>query len=76
MQFKDLNIMPEILRALKNENYKIPTPIQEEAIPCLLYTSRAARVLDPAYALFDVCLHKNQPPCLNVDSLLPEGGYQ
>lgn len=33
MQFKDLNIMPEILRALKNENYKIPTPIQEEAIP-------------------------------------------
>ena len=34
---------------------------------------RAARVLDPAYALFDVCLHKNQPPCLNVNSLLPEG---
>ena len=36
MQFKDLNIMPEILRALKNENYKIPTPIQEEAIPVVL----------------------------------------
>lgn len=36
MQFKDLNIMPEILKALKQENYKIPTPIQEEAIPVVL----------------------------------------
>ena len=36
MQFKELNIMPEILKALENENYKIPTPIQEEAIPVVL----------------------------------------
>ena len=27
MQFKDLNIMPEILRALKNENYKKNKPM-------------------------------------------------
>lgn len=33
MTFKDLNIMPPILRALANENYDRPTPIQEQAIP-------------------------------------------
>ena len=36
MQFKELNIMPEILKALEKENYEIPTPIQEEAIPVVL----------------------------------------
>lgn len=36
MQFKDLNIMPEIIKALEKENYDIPTPIQEEAIPVIL----------------------------------------
>lgn len=36
MQFKELNIMPEILKALKEENYSVPTPIQEEAIPIIL----------------------------------------
>ena len=36
MQFKELNIMPSIIRALEKENYEIPTPIQEEAIPVVL----------------------------------------
>ncbi len=36
MQFKELNIIPEILRALSDEHYKIPTPIQEKAIPEVL----------------------------------------
>ncbi|HKL98675.1 MAG TPA: DEAD/DEAH box helicase [Mobilitalea sp.] len=36
MQFSELNIMPSILRALKEEEYEIPTPIQEEAIPVVL----------------------------------------
>jgi ATP-dependent RNA helicase RhlE len=36
MQFKDLNLLPSILRALEKENYKEPTPIQEQAIPTVL----------------------------------------
>jgi ATP-dependent RNA helicase RhlE len=36
MQFKELNIIPSILKALSNENYTAPTPIQEEAIPVIL----------------------------------------
>lgn len=36
MQFKDLNIMPEIIKALEQESYEVPTPIQEEAIPVIL----------------------------------------
>ena len=36
MQFKDLDIMPEIIKALEKESYDIPTPIQEEAIPVVL----------------------------------------
>jgi ATP-dependent RNA helicase RhlE len=36
MQFKELNIIPSILKALNNENYTAPTPIQEEAIPVIL----------------------------------------
>ncbi len=36
MQFKELSVMPAILKALENENYSVPTPIQEEAIPAIL----------------------------------------
>lgn len=36
MTFKDLNIIPAILKALSNENYTSPTPIQEQAIPPVL----------------------------------------
>jgi ATP-dependent RNA helicase RhlE len=36
MTFNDLNIMPEILKALSKENYTTPTPIQEQAIPAVL----------------------------------------
>lgn len=36
MQFKDLNIMPDIIKALEKEQYKTPTPIQKEAIPVVL----------------------------------------
>ena len=33
MTFKELNIIPPILRALEHERYVTPTPIQEQAIP-------------------------------------------
>lgn len=36
MQFKELNVMPNILKALEKEHYEVPTPIQEEAIPIIL----------------------------------------
>jgi len=36
MNFKDLNISPKILDALEKENYAVPTPIQEQAIPLVL----------------------------------------
>lgn len=36
MQFKELNIIPPILKALEKENYEVPTPIQEQAIPVVL----------------------------------------
>jgi ATP-dependent RNA helicase RhlE len=36
MTFKDLGVIPPILKALANEGYDNPTPIQEQAIPILL----------------------------------------
>jgi ATP-dependent RNA helicase RhlE len=36
MQFQNLNIIEPILRAIKDEGYIIPTPIQEQAIPIVL----------------------------------------
>ena len=36
MQFKELNVIPAVLKALEKENYTVPTPIQEKAIPCIL----------------------------------------
>jgi len=36
MTFNDLEIIPEILKALSKENYTTPTPIQEQAIPAIL----------------------------------------
>ncbi|MFA6759090.1 MAG: DEAD/DEAH box helicase [Bacteroidales bacterium] len=36
MTFKDLKIIEPVLKALINEGYTIPTPIQEQAIPILL----------------------------------------
>ncbi len=39
MNFNDLNIIPEILKAIKEENYIEPTPIQQKAIPVILQKS-------------------------------------
>ncbi|MDF2650047.1 MAG: box helicase [Paenibacillus sp.] len=36
MTFNDLNLIPEILKALSKENYTTPTPIQQQAIPAVL----------------------------------------
>jgi len=36
MQFENLKIIEPILRALREEGYEVPTPIQEQAIPPLL----------------------------------------
>ena len=34
--FKELNLIPELQRALSKQKYKIPTPIQKKSIPSLL----------------------------------------
>jgi ATP-dependent RNA helicase RhlE len=36
MSFKNLGIIPEILKAVEHEGYDTPSPIQEQAIPVLL----------------------------------------
>ncbi len=36
MQFQDLNLIAPILKALKEEGYTSPTPIQEQSIPIIL----------------------------------------
>lgn len=36
MTFQDLKLIPPILKALKQENYTAPTPIQEQSIPAVL----------------------------------------
>jgi len=36
MLFKNLNVIEPILRALKNQGYTSPTPIQEQSIPAIL----------------------------------------
>ncbi|NCU26601.1 DEAD/DEAH box helicase, partial [Candidatus Nomurabacteria bacterium] len=36
MEFTKLNIIPEILQALKEEEYTHPTDIQSQAIPYIL----------------------------------------
>ena len=36
MQFQNLNIIEPILKAIRDESYVIPTPIQEQAIPIIL----------------------------------------
>ncbi|MFZ2258842.1 MAG: DEAD/DEAH box helicase [Clostridiaceae bacterium] len=36
MKFTELTIIEPILRALEHENYELPTPIQEQAIPAIL----------------------------------------
>ena len=36
MTFKDLNLNPNILKAIKEQGYESPTPVQEKAIPVIL----------------------------------------
>src|SRR5699024_12097012 len=36
MTFKELNLIPSILKALDDENYKEPTSIQAKSIPLIL----------------------------------------
>jgi len=36
MSFKNFGLLPEILRAVEEEGYTIPTPIQDQAIPLIL----------------------------------------
>ena len=36
MQFQSLNIIDPILKAIKEEEYETPTPIQEQSIPIIL----------------------------------------
>ncbi|MFC1685613.1 DEAD/DEAH box helicase [Nanoarchaeota archaeon] len=36
MEFKDLNLIKQLLEAVRKEGYTIPTPIQEKTIPLLL----------------------------------------
>ena len=36
MNFSDLGLQPELLRAVADKGYDIPTPIQAQAIPAVL----------------------------------------
>ncbi|BDU70849.1 DEAD/DEAH box helicase [Mesoterricola silvestris] len=36
MSFENLGLMPELLRAVRDEGYEHPTPVQEQAIPAIL----------------------------------------
>ena len=36
MSFESLNLIPELLRAVAEQGYKEPTPIQAQAIPAIL----------------------------------------
>lgn len=36
MNFEDLNLHPTLLKAVREQNYSVPTPIQEKAIPLVL----------------------------------------
>src|SRR4030042_1444336 len=36
MRFEDLNLIPGLLDAVREQGYTIPTPIQEQAIPHVL----------------------------------------
>ena len=36
MQFTDLNLLPELLKAIDDKGYTTPSPIQEQAIPAVL----------------------------------------
>ena len=36
MQFTDLNLLPELLSALSEKGYTVPTPIQQQAIPAVM----------------------------------------
>ena len=36
MSFDNLGLMPELLRAVRDQGYEIPTPVQEQAIPLIL----------------------------------------
>jgi ATP-dependent RNA helicase RhlE len=36
MSFENLGLMPELLRAVRDQGYEIPTPVQEQAIPLIL----------------------------------------
>jgi ATP-dependent RNA helicase RhlE len=36
MTFKELNLAPELLRAVEEQGYEVPTPIQQQAIPAAM----------------------------------------
>jgi len=36
MSFENLGLMPELLRAVREQGYETPTPVQEQAIPAIL----------------------------------------
>lgn len=36
MSFKDLGLLPELLKAIQEQEYSTPTPIQQQAIPLIL----------------------------------------
>ena len=36
MNFNDLGLMPDLLRAIDDRGYSEPTPIQEKAIPAII----------------------------------------
>src|ERR1041385_5662357 len=73
MSFEKLNLIEPILRALKNEGYTKPTPIQEKAIPVVLKrrdllgcaqtgTGKTAAFAIPIIQILQADLHQQKGP--------------
>jgi superfamily II DNA/RNA helicase len=50
MTFDDLGLAQPILRAVREEGYEVPTPIQQQAIPAVLRVATCSPAHRPAPA--------------------------
>lgn len=61
MNFETLGLLPSLLRALSEQGYEIPTPIQQQAIPLALagHDLLAAAQTGQVRRLRSACLYCN-----------------
>ena len=63
MTFENLNLIPPILRALKDENYSEPTSIQAKSIPLVLNTTRNCENSVVPLHLYELTIFQHQEHC-------------